>query len=363
MNTALPQILHRASAGFESARRLDGLAAGHPKARLHGHGFVAQVACALPPDWAPFPGGELQHLQQELQALTARLDHRLLNDVVGEAGDEALARWLQRHLAAPGLARVAVHSNARSGVVLEADGALQVWRRHDFQAAHRLPHVPPGHPCGRLHGHGFELQLQVDAGGRAAAEVADAIDAAWAPLHAELDAVLLNELPGLHNPTSEVLAGWIWQRLLPVLPGLRWVMVFETPSSGAAHDGARWRIWKDLTLDAALQLRRAPAGHALRRIHGHTYRLRLHLCAPLDAVLGWTVDFGDVKRLFEPLFRALDHQPLHQIADLPDNDCASLASWVLGHAQARLPQLDRVDLLQTREAGVTASRHGAPLPL
>ncbi len=191
------------------------------------------------------------------------------------------------------------------------------------------------------------------------APAANEIDAAWAPLQAQLDHACLNELAGLENPTSEMLSSWLWARLLPQLPGLSAVTVYETASCGATFDGAQYRIWKELTLDSALQLRRAPAGHALRKLHGHTYTLRLHLCAPLDAVLGWAVDFGDVKYLFDPIFQALDHQPLHELAGLVDCDSASLAAWILANAHGRLPQLDRVDLFETEGCGAIVS-HAAP---
>ena len=90
---------------------------------------------------------------------------------------------------------------------------------------------------------------------------------------------------------------------------------------------------------------------ALRGIHGHTWTLRLHLNAPLDTVMGWTVDFGDVKTLFDPIFKAIDHRPLFERDDLPDGDALSLARWVLAQGRAVLPQLDRIDIYETRGNG------------
>jgi 6-pyruvoyl-tetrahydropterin synthase len=120
------------------------------------------------------------------------------------------------------------------------------------------------------------------------------------------------------------------------LPELSWITVYETSSCGASYDGGRYRIWKELTLDSALQLKHAPLSSPLRRIHGHTYTLRLHLCAPLDQVMGWAVEFGDVKEIFNPIFQLLDHQPLHEIPDLSDCDTASIAAWILGKARLQL---------------------------
>lgn len=363
--------LHTASRGFESARQVGVLPAGHRAARLHGHSFVARIRAALPAGWAPYPGAEVHTLGQRLAACTQQLDYRLLNEVLPgvEPTDENLARWLRDQLRAgvPGLGQVGVQSTADQGVDLDEHDHAHVWRRYRFQSAHRLPRVPLGHKCGRLHGHGFEVIVHAnqDAGGRAISIDYDHLDAIWAPFHYQLHHRYLNDIDGLDNPTSEVIAGWLWQRLKGVLPELSWVTVYETGSCGANFNGTDYRIWKELTLDSAVRLRQAPGDDLHGAIHGHTYTLRLHLAAPLDAVMGWTVDFGDVKALFKPIFKMLDHQPLHEIADLADCDAATLAHWVLGRARAVLPQLDRIDLYQTRGCGALAllGSEGPTLPL
>ena len=349
-----------AAAGFEAARQLDAAAPGHRLARPHGHSFLARLRAELPAGACPVPGGEAQQMARTLAEAVAPLDHRALHSILPDPDDAALARWLQGRLALPGLQQLALQSAPRHGVLLSHGGSLQWWRAYAFQAAHRLPRVPQGHKCGRMHGHGFEVVLHV-----AGVAGHDAIDEAWAPLHGLLDFGCLNDLPGLENPTSEVLAHWIWQALKPGLPGLASVTVFETGTSGALFDGRDCRIWKQMTLDSAVRLERAPQGHALRRLHGHTYTLRLHLQAPLDEVLGWVVDFGDVKRLFQPLFDRLDHRALHEIEGLEEADTASLAAWVLAQARLELPALDRVDLLETPGCGavVRIGDERAPLPL
>lgn len=356
-----------ASAGFEAARQVDMLPPGHRARGLHGHSFLANVRCALPAGWAAFPGGEVDRMRRELCSAVSQLDYRLLNEQVGQPTDENLARWLQQQLPTPGIEQVGIQSTPHQGVDLDPAGHAHVWRRYLFQSAHQLPHVPEGHKCGRMHGHGFEVIVHANKnlGGADLSIDYDHLDALWAPLHAQVDYRCLNDLPGMDNPTSEMLSSWFWQRLKPALPELSWITVFETGSCGANFDGSQYRIWKDLTLDSALTLKHAPDGSALRRVHGHTYTLRLHLSAPLDQVRGWTVDFGDVKELFNPIFQALDHRPLHEIAELPDCDTASIAAWILQTARAQLPQLDRVDLFETRGCGaiVSAGALGPALPV
>ena len=116
----------------------------------------------------------------------------------------------------------------------------EVFREFSFEAAHRLANVPPDHKCARLHGHSFRVRVHVT--GAVDPEVGWVVDfgeisAACAPVRDALDHRYLNEIPGLENPTSEVLAAWIWERLAPVLPGLSAVVVRETCTSGVIFRG------------------------------------------------------------------------------------------------------------------------------
>ena len=148
---------------------------------------------------------------------------------------------------------------------------------------------------------------------------------------------------------------------MPLTIGMVWMLVIMESVDVMTGNG----IWKDMTLDSATCLPAAPAGDPRRRVHGHTYTLRLHLAAPLDAVLGWTVDFGDVKELFMPIFAALDHQPLHEIPGLAQADVATLARWIRDRAAPLLPALDGVDLTERRGCGVALGwgNCGIALPL
>ena len=104
-----------------------------------------------------------------------------------------------------------------------------LFKDFQFEAAHRLPHVPEGHKCGRLHGHSFMVRL----------EVTGEVDAhsGWVMDWERLDHHYLNDIPGLENPTSEVLARWIWQQLKPQLSELSAVMIKETCSAGCVYRG------------------------------------------------------------------------------------------------------------------------------
>ncbi|GIX34703.1 MAG: 6-carboxy-5,6,7,8-tetrahydropterin synthase [Lysobacteraceae bacterium] len=117
---------------------------------------------------------------------------------------------------------------------------MDLFKIFTLEAAHRLPHVPEGHKCARLHGHSFRIEVvvrgSVDPRTGWVMDFAD-IKAAFQPIHEQLDHRYLNEIEGLENPTSEELARWIWRRLAPRLPGLAEVVVHETCTSGCRYRG------------------------------------------------------------------------------------------------------------------------------
>jgi 6-pyruvoyltetrahydropterin/6-carboxytetrahydropterin synthase len=113
-------------------------------------------------------------------------------------------------------------------------------RLYRFEAAHFLPKVLPQHKCARMHGHSYAIQLVIE--GDVDAELGwvmdfAAIDEHAAPLVRQLDHQILNEIDGLSNPTSELVAVWWWQKLKPGLPQLVEVVVAETESSRCVYRG------------------------------------------------------------------------------------------------------------------------------
>lgn len=117
---------------------------------------------------------------------------------------------------------------------------MDIFKIFTLEAAHRLPHVPEGHKCARLHGHSFKVEIHlsgdVETGTGWVMDFSD-VKAAFQPLYDQLDHHYLNDIEGLENPTSERLSIWIWDRLKPVLAQLSEVVVHETCTSGCRYRG------------------------------------------------------------------------------------------------------------------------------
>ena len=117
---------------------------------------------------------------------------------------------------------------------------MQIYKEFNIEAAHRLPNVPEGHKCARLHGHSFMVSICVEGPvGDASGWVMDFgdIKKAFKPIYSQLDHHYLNDIDGLENPTSENIAKWIWRKLKPNLSLLSAVKIKETCTSGCIYRG------------------------------------------------------------------------------------------------------------------------------
>lgn len=117
---------------------------------------------------------------------------------------------------------------------------MKLYKSFGFESAHFLPKVREGHKCGRIHGHSFRCEVEVtgpvDAETGWVMDFAD-IKKAFKPVEEALDHRFLNEVPGLVNPTSEVICKWIWDQLKPNLPLLSGVILHETCTARSEYRG------------------------------------------------------------------------------------------------------------------------------
>lgn len=122
---------------------------------------------------------------------------------------------------------------------MSTSATMEIFKEFTFEAAHRLPNVPEAHKCARLHGHSFRVRVTVR--GPLDPQLGWVMDfgdvkRACAGVHDALDHRYLNDIDGLENPTSEVIARWIWDRLMGSLP-LAAVEVRETCTTGCVYRG------------------------------------------------------------------------------------------------------------------------------
>jgi 6-pyruvoyltetrahydropterin/6-carboxytetrahydropterin synthase len=105
---------------------------------------------------------------------------------------------------------------------------FEITKAATFDAAHYFDQGPQNRPYSRLHGHSFRVEATVRGTPQEpvgwVADLAD-LDEALRAVAGHLDHGLLNEKPGLEQPTLEHLCRYFAERLAPAFPGLSRVVV------------------------------------------------------------------------------------------------------------------------------------------
>ncbi len=116
---------------------------------------------------------------------------------------------------------------------------------------------------------------------------------------------------------------------------------------------------RSFSFDAAHSLPALPEGHKCRRMHGHSYRVDVHLGGEVDERFGWLMDFGEIKRIVTPILDELDHRLLNEIPGLENSTAERLAKYLWDRLQAVLPLLSAVTVWEsdTSRAVYRGERH------
>jgi 6-pyruvoyltetrahydropterin/6-carboxytetrahydropterin synthase len=112
------------------------------------------------------------------------------------------------------------------------------------------------------------------------------------------------------------------------------------------------KIFKNFRFEAAHFLPNVPEDHQCRRMHGHSYRLRVMIDGQLGKDSGWVMDFADIKSIVGPVVDRLDHQCLNDIAGLENPTAELLAVWIWNQIKPRLKNLIEIQLNETVSSGV-----------
>lgn len=110
-------------------------------------------------------------------------------------------------------------------------------------------------------------------------------------------------------------------------------------------------VFKEFTFEAAHQLPNVPADHKCHRLHGHSFRVEVHVSGQVGTESGWVVDFAEIKAAFEPLKKQLDHHFLNEIDGLENPTSENLARWIWRRLELGLLGLSKVVVRETCTTG------------
>ncbi len=118
-------------------------------------------------------------------------------------------------------------------------------------------------------------------------------------------------------------------------------------------------VFKTFLIEAAHYLPELPEGHKCSRLHGHSFRVEIHVAGPVGASTGWVIDYADIKQAFLPLYEQLDHRCLNDLDGLSNPTSENLARWIWERLKPALPGLSRIVVMETASAGTSLDGPGA----
>ncbi len=110
-------------------------------------------------------------------------------------------------------------------------------------------------------------------------------------------------------------------------------------------------IYKKFSIEAAHRLTNLPPEHKCSRLHGHSFQVELRVSGEVDSQYGWVMDFGEIKRIFRPVYEQLDHRYLNEVEGLGNPTSENLAKWIWQRLKPDLPQLSAIIVKETCTAG------------
>lgn len=135
------------------------------------------------------------------------------------------------------------------------------------------------------------------------------------------------------------------------MPGRSLAVCGTRSSQPEDGDSAAVEIYKAFTIEAAHYLPNLPEGHKCRRLHGHSFRVTVHVSGDVDEAAGWVMDFADIAEYFQTILEALDHRLLNEVAGLENPTSENLARWIWQKLKPALPALSSIDVQETCTAG------------
>lgn len=115
---------------------------------------------------------------------------------------------------------------------------IEIKKTFEIESARFLPHLPTSHPCSRTHGHSFKITLRlqgpIDPTLGWLVDYNDITKIAM-PVLNEIDHVVLNEVAGLENPTTENISIWLYKKLKMEIPELIQIIIKETRDTECSY--------------------------------------------------------------------------------------------------------------------------------
>ena len=112
-------------------------------------------------------------------------------------------------------------------------------------------------------------------------------------------------------------------------------------------------LCKEFRFEAAHYLPQMPEGHKCRRLHGHSFKIEVHVQGEIEEETGILIDFADIKKVVKPLINQLDHYLINEVGEqlgeplLKNPTSENMAKWFYKKLEGKLDGLDSIVVHET----------------
>lgn len=110
-------------------------------------------------------------------------------------------------------------------------------------------------------------------------------------------------------------------------------------------------IYKKYYFDAAHYLENFEITSKNRKIHGHSYELKVILSGQIDKKKGWVKNLDELDKHLEKVIGILDHSLLNDIKGLGNPTCENIAMWIWSFLKKDIKNLNSVEIYRPRVGG------------
>jgi 6-pyruvoyltetrahydropterin/6-carboxytetrahydropterin synthase len=121
-------------------------------------------------------------------------------------------------------------------------------------------------------------------------------------------------------------------------------------------------VFKDYTFSAGHAIRGHQGG--CQNLHGHNYRVRVHVSAATLDRLGMVIDFADLKQIVDSVVGRFDHAVINDLPPFTERNTTAelLAQYVHEEVSARLPAGRSVRRVEVWETETSCAIYEPPPP-
>ena len=110
-------------------------------------------------------------------------------------------------------------------------------------------------------------------------------------------------------------------------------------------------IYREYYINSARFLPNLKSDHICKRLHGHTYNIKIFVKGSVSPKSGFVMDVFDIDKYFEKIHKIIDHKVLNDIKGLENPTSENICVWIWGKLIKDIPNLHKIEITENAVTG------------